>query len=568
MSMDLVEIISPAARPESAAAGAGSSEKSQGFDRMLQRAIKGETERTRPDSGQTDSREQRRSAGSDSEPVVQGPVASDHGDDGQEENANNLDNAGTVAEESPLQEQFQEQITIILGEQYETTIPLETITAPVTDSAPTTGTGEPSVTVPALPAVPLVTGSEGVGIAVDSTTVGETIGVIQSDLTGALNLNASLEGAPVRKPDGDRIASAGTVSTTIGSPEGEIAALTGDNPEAGEAVDLKMTSAAVSGGDLKPDPLQNQNATLESERQLTGTSQVPVENPELTGGIAPSLTAGPRNTLTAETKFQLDGRPVIETGDGGDTPALELDQSNKRPRHGLTSPGPNTREPVPTVGKEESVQPISGGTFAEGESHQDEIAAKVGTGSRLTGSEPVPATGREQMALNVGGLMNSGQPGMTPLSGEQVALDPLPEISLDRLPRETVRIVETMTRSGERIFETTMRLNPPELGQMRLEVKLENDRLSARFIVDNAVARQHLEMEIPRLRAVLESQGLEEAQIEVQIELGDADNWREQQENGSGDESGWGEDGNEQDWQGLAGQGEASSHDGLIDLRA
>ncbi|MCP4548752.1 MAG: flagellar hook-length control protein FliK [bacterium] len=109
-------------------------------------------------------------------------------------------------------------------------------------------------------------------------------------------------------------------------------------------------------------------------------------------------------------------------------------------------------------------------------------------------------------------------------SGFEVAAAPKEvvtrEMTLERLPNHTLRIVENLREDGGHDYKATVRLDPAELGQMRIEIKLENERLHARFVVESAVARDKIQGELPRLRDVLSSQGLEEAMVEVHIDQG------------------------------------------------
>jgi flagellar hook-length control protein FliK len=68
--------------------------------------------------------------------------------------------------------------------------------------------------------------------------------------------------------------------------------------------------------------------------------------------------------------------------------------------------------------------------------------------------------------------------------------------------------------------EVTLRLDPPELGHLRLRAILDGDRLSLHFVVDGEPARQALSQVIPALREALEQQGLVAGQVAVDVGAG------------------------------------------------
>lgn len=142
---------------------------------------------------------------------------------------------------------------------------------------------------------------------------------------------------------------------------------------------------------------------------------------------------------------------------------------------------------------------------------------------------------------------------------------PAKPLSSEMLPERTLKIVQEVRASGQNAYRAEIRLDPPELGRLDIELNVEGKRIWARLTVENAAAREQVQTEIPRIRELLESQGLGEAQVEVQLRQGN-------QQEGDGRETGDGhgssvakaEDSEHVDSRILS----RSSHDGLIDLRA
>ncbi|MCP5113654.1 MAG: hypothetical protein GY953_22705, partial [bacterium] len=111
---------------------------------------------------------------------------------------------------------------------------------------------------------------------------------------------------------------------------------------------------------------------------------------------------------------------------------------------------------------------------------------------------------------------------------------------LQELPKQTLRIVQEMKSSGQSSYRAEIRLDPPELGRIRIELNVEGERAWARLVVESAAAREQIQSELPRIRELLESQGLEEARVEVQLRKADA---REQEAGRDGGRDAEGEHG-------------------------
>jgi flagellar hook-length control protein FliK len=76
-----------------------------------------------------------------------------------------------------------------------------------------------------------------------------------------------------------------------------------------------------------------------------------------------------------------------------------------------------------------------------------------------------------------------------------------------------------------------IRLDPPDLGTMQIKLTMNNDQASVSFVVSNQQAKDALDASLPRLRDMLEQQGMELADSDVQhgnakgeSETGDSEN--------------------------------------------
>lgn len=66
-----------------------------------------------------------------------------------------------------------------------------------------------------------------------------------------------------------------------------------------------------------------------------------------------------------------------------------------------------------------------------------------------------------------------------------------------------------------------LRLHPQELGELRMEIKVEQDNIKAHIIAQNPHAQEMIDRHLPRLREALEQQGLHLAQVEVTLAAND-----------------------------------------------
>lgn len=66
-----------------------------------------------------------------------------------------------------------------------------------------------------------------------------------------------------------------------------------------------------------------------------------------------------------------------------------------------------------------------------------------------------------------------------------------------------------------------LRLNPQELGELRMEIKVKQDNITAHIIAQNPQAQEMIDRHLPRLREALEQQGLHLQQVEVTLATSD-----------------------------------------------
>jgi flagellar hook-length control protein FliK len=90
------------------------------------------------------------------------------------------------------------------------------------------------------------------------------------------------------------------------------------------------------------------------------------------------------------------------------------------------------------------------------------------------------------------------------------------QIRLDRY-RLIQRVARSFNRLGPDGGNVQLRLHPPELGTLFMQVRLEGRNISARMVTESAAAREVIMDSLPQLRQRLAEQGYEVAQINVEI---------------------------------------------------
>lgn len=77
-----------------------------------------------------------------------------------------------------------------------------------------------------------------------------------------------------------------------------------------------------------------------------------------------------------------------------------------------------------------------------------------------------------------------------------------------------------------------IRLDPPELGSMQVKLSVQNDQASVSFVVSNQQTKDALENSLPKLKELLEQQGLQLADSDVHQQQSQAQNGAEDEEQG------------------------------------
>ena len=89
-----------------------------------------------------------------------------------------------------------------------------------------------------------------------------------------------------------------------------------------------------------------------------------------------------------------------------------------------------------------------------------------------------------------------------------------------------------MVQIQHKLQTAEVQLHPEELGSMQIKLNLQQDQLSVQFVVQQGAAKEALEQQMPRLRELLEQQGI--ALTEGQVEQRQSGGQQEQRQSRSG----------------------------------
>lgn len=163
------------------------------------------------------------------------------------------------------------------------------------------------------------------------------------------------------------------------------------------------------------------------------------------------------------------------------------------------------------------------------QNQQTELSKNANVGGGETQATPEQLTASKGQVISTPenqGLIFSHQRSGSPLALSVAETDS----SLYRLPTgNTVpegTVVDQMIShfSVNKQLETgtvNLRLYPQELGELRMEIKVEQDNVKAHIIAQNPQAQEMIDRHLPRLREALEQQGLHLQHVEVTVAAND-----------------------------------------------
>jgi|AntRauTorcE11897_2_1112592.scaffolds.fasta_scaffold01021_15 flagellar hook-length control protein FliK len=178
------------------------------------------------------------------------------------------------------------------------------------------------------------------------------------------------------------------------------------------------------------------------------------------------------------------------------------------------------------------------------ESRLDTLVARLGRGDTSVLSSRSGNESMQQLIQAAGmGLGNTpaAQPSAARMAASMPATSMMTQAAVQANAEALANRISTMQARGMQIAE--MRLDPPDLGNLRVQIKMQGDQASVIFQSPNAQARDLLENALPRLKEMLEEQGLNLADASVSEESYSQEGDQEQGEGSSGQGPGLAEGG-------------------------
>lgn len=136
--------------------------------------------------------------------------------------------------------------------------------------------------------------------------------------------------------------------------------------------------------------------------------------------------------------------------------------------------------------------------------------------AKLNGMETITAglkesTATKSMALDQGDGVKTQTPTAEKLASHFNKLDVPPQS-----PQWNDQVAKRISiMASESVQSARIQLDPPELGSLEIKVKVQNDQVSVAFGSNNQMVRDALESQTPRLRELLEQQGVDLADVNV-----------------------------------------------------
>lgn len=142
-------------------------------------------------------------------------------------------------------------------------------------------------------------------------------------------------------------------------------------------------------------------------------------------------------------------------------------------------------------------------------------AAALASLGRTTGKEESKESSFAQQIASAAGAQGTTPVGSAPTRAEIQAAQQAPLQLTKELANEQVAEKVQMMMS-KNLKNLDIRLDPPELGQLKIRMTMNNDIANVHFTVTNQQARDVIEQTLPRLREMLAQQGMQLADSSVQ----------------------------------------------------
>ena len=274
-------------------------------------------------------------------------------------------------------------------------------------------------------------------------------------------------------------------------------------PTAKSQAELAETNALVDESEADETSVrlasqQDTENSVESTEQRVAAS----DRPQPQDHVAKQIEESPESTQVAPSEQAPVSNPQAESRE---LPAAKKPTKTKRAT-AVDKPTQPTQPVRPAA--QPAVQPVA--TEATGLPEAASDAAKD------TAQQPAPAVPSSSSATPT-----SATPDRTPLAFQQLTAEKAvdrPPVTEAQAARFLQRVVGAVRSASQGDGEVRLRLHPPELGSLRMQIKVEDGAIVARLETETQHARQLLLDNLPALRERLAGQDIRIERFDVDVQ--------------------------------------------------
>ncbi|QDU41643.1 Flagellar hook-length control protein FliK [Symmachiella dynata] len=342
---------------------------------------------------------------------------------------------------------------------------------------------------------------EGTGL---ESAAEETITVNQpANATGAGGQPVEAAQPAIENPAASQVATTTPASETASSSPTESRPAPVSPPTTEPQVSAGQNAANNVSETNEPPVAQKNSPQQPTETSQTAQQQSVVEN---TNGLATAdegtdpQPASPPTTTAGSSAKNSETSETVSSDKAGPQQPLDTSMDGQQSQSGLS---------------DDQSQQQSSNTASSTDS-LTKTGESAGVQSPLVAVDD-SATGQESTESVLGGpAPSSQQSDVSRTVGTSTTTTVETAVDVQR-PDFAMRIANAVRTSAENRQEVTMRLTPPELGALRIEVAVEHGKVSARIDAQSSAAQKILLDSLPQLKEALVQNGASVERIEVML---------------------------------------------------
>lgn len=276
-------------------------------------------------------------------------------------------------------------------------------------------------------------------------------------------------------------------------------------------VDRKDTETQSSGFSVLSDAVPSVSSQLQTSEQVVQHSSM--ESPNVVPVAPVSTEQMPRSTTVSKPSTAGDNRPA--------SPSM-MNADNK----GSTGTGATVTQLVsPTINAVGVSGPASPGTSVDGAAMTGDMRLTSGESADLLRAERASGEGSQGVGEKADSGLRADGRGFSSILGATAQTASTADQAAKMTPSQTAFTLAGQGQMGsapwrnalsERIMVMTaqnnqvaeIQLDPPELGSLKVRLQVGQDQVSVSFVSPHASVRDAVEQSMPRLREMMEQQGL------------------------------------------------------------